>query len=73
LHIPVGKPIKVLLRSKDVLHDFTVPQFRVKMDMVPGMITYLWFTATKAGDLRYPLRGIVRHRPFRDARQGHRR
>jgi len=49
LHIPVGKPIKVLLRSKDVLHDFTVPQFRVKMDMVPGMITYLWFTPTKAG------------------------
>ena len=49
LHVPIGKPIKVLLRSKDVLHDFTVPQFRVKMDMVPGMITYLWFTPTKTG------------------------
>ena len=49
LHLPLDKPVKVLLRSKDVLHDFTVPQFRVKMDMVPGMVTYLWLTPTKAG------------------------
>src|SRR5262249_17304195 len=49
LHLPVGKPVEILLRSKDVLHDFTVPQFRVKMDMVPGMVTYLWFTPTKTG------------------------
>ncbi len=50
LHLPVGKPIKVLLRSKDVLHNFTVTQFRVKMDLVPGMITYLWLTPTKVGE-----------------------
>ncbi len=50
LHLPIGKPIKVLLRSKDVLHNFTVTQFRVKMDLVPGMITYLWLTPTKAGE-----------------------
>ena len=49
LHLPLDKPVKVLLRSKDVLHNFTVPQFRVKMDMVPGMITYIWLTPTKAG------------------------
>jgi cytochrome c oxidase subunit 2 len=49
LHLPIGKSVKMLLRSKDVLHDFTVPQFRVKMDLVPGMITYLWFTPTKVG------------------------
>jgi cytochrome c oxidase subunit II len=49
LHLPLGEPVKVVLRSKDVLHDFTVPQFRVKMDMVPGMITYLWLTPTKTG------------------------
>ena len=49
LHLPIGKPIKLLLRSKDVLHDFTVPQFRVKMDLVPGTITHLWFTPTKTG------------------------
>jgi cytochrome c oxidase subunit II len=49
LHLPLDKPVKILLRSKDVLHNFTVPQFRVKMDMVPGMITNLWLTPTKAG------------------------
>lgn len=48
-HIPVDKPIKFLLRSKDVLHNFTVAQFRVKMDLVPGMQTYLWLTPTKTG------------------------
>ena len=40
VHLPLGKPVKVLLRSIDVLHDFTVPQFRVKMDLVPGLVTY---------------------------------
>ena len=48
-HIPLDKPVKFLLRSKDVLHDFAVAQFRVKMDLVPGMQTYLWLTPTKTG------------------------
>ena len=49
VHLPVGKPVKALLRSIDVLHNFAVPQFRVKMDMVPGMVTYVWFTPTRTG------------------------
>jgi cytochrome c oxidase subunit II len=49
LHLPLGKPVKVLLRSVDVLHDFYVPQFRAKMDMVPGTVTYFWFTPTRTG------------------------
>ena len=49
LHLPVGKPVKVLLRSIDVLHDFYVPEFRAKMDMVPGMVTYFWLTPTRTG------------------------
>jgi len=49
LHLPVGKPIKVLLRSIDVLHDFYVPEFRAKMDMVPGMVTYFWITPIRTG------------------------
>lgn len=49
LHLPIGKPIKVLLRSLDVLHDFYVPEFRAKMDMVPGTVTYFWFTPTRTG------------------------
>ena len=49
LHLPIGKPVKALLRSIDVLHDFTVAQFRAKMDMVPGSVTYIWFTPTRTG------------------------
>jgi cytochrome c oxidase subunit II len=49
IHIPVGRAVKVLLRSQDVLHDFYVPQFRTRMNMVPGMVTSFWFTPTKTG------------------------
>lgn len=49
LHLPVGKPVKVLLRSIDVLHDFYIPEFRAKMDMIPGSVTYFWFTPTRTG------------------------
>ena len=49
LHLPVGEAAHVLLRSTDVLHNFTVPQFRVKMDLVPGMMTYQWFEPVKMG------------------------
>ena len=49
LHLPVNQPVKVLLRSVDVLHDFYVPQMRAKMDMVPGAVTYLWFEPTRVG------------------------
>jgi len=49
LHLPLGKPIKLLLRSKDVLHNFSVAQIRVKMDLVPGLVTHAWFTPTRAG------------------------
>lgn len=49
LHMPVGKPVKMVLRSKDVLHDFYVPHFRAKMDLVPGIVTYFWMTPTRTG------------------------
>lgn len=49
LHLPLNKPVKMLLRSQDVLHDFYVPQFRARMNIVPGMVTSFWFTPTKAG------------------------
>jgi cytochrome c oxidase subunit 2 len=49
VHLPIGKPLKVVLRSIDVVHDFYVPEFRAKMDMVPGMVTHFWLTPTKAG------------------------
>lgn len=49
LHLPIDRPVKLVLRAKDVNHQFAVPQFRVKMDMVPGMVTYFWFTPTRTG------------------------
>jgi cytochrome c oxidase subunit 2 len=49
LHLPLDRPVKVLLRSIDVLHDFYVPEFRAKMDMVPGTVTYYWLTPTRTG------------------------
>jgi len=49
LHLLLGRPVKVLLRSIDVLHDFYVPEFRAKMDLVPGMVTYFWLTPTRTG------------------------
>jgi cytochrome c oxidase subunit II len=49
VHLPMGKPYKLLLRSVDVLHNFSVAQFRVKMDLVPGLVTYIWFTPTRPG------------------------
>lgn len=50
VRLPLGQPMKVLLRSKDVLHNFYIPQIRSKMDMVPGMVSYFWFTPTQVGE-----------------------
>jgi len=44
LYLPVNKPIIVRLRSKDVIHSFGVPEFRVKQDAVPGLTIPIWFT-----------------------------
>jgi cytochrome c oxidase subunit 2 len=49
LRVPVGKPVKMLITSADVIHSFYVPAFRIKEDCVPKMETYLWFTATEVG------------------------
>jgi len=50
LHLLKDQAVKLNLRALDVLHDFYVPQFRAKMDMVPGMITYYWFTPIRTGE-----------------------
>jgi len=49
LYLPVDRPIRFALRSVDVLHNFYVPEFRAKMDMIPGSSTYFWATPTKVG------------------------
>ncbi len=52
LHVPVGKPVKLTMISEDVIHDFFVPAFRVKRDVLPGRYTTTWFEATKPGKYR---------------------
>ncbi|CAN7667335.1 cytochrome c oxidase subunit II [Variovorax paradoxus] len=49
VHLPLGKPVLVLMRSNDVLHDFFVPNFRARMNMVPGQVSRFWFTPAVAG------------------------
>ncbi len=53
LHVPVGYPIQMRMESKDVIHAFWVPEFRLKQDVIPGQPTILNFTPTKVG--RYPI------------------
>src|SRR5881628_1715023 len=53
LHVPVGRAVKLIMTSEDVIHDVFVPAFRVKADVLPGRYTHIWFQATKPG--RYHL------------------
>jgi len=49
LHIPVGRDVKLIMTSQDVIHSFYVPAFRIKQDVLPGRYTTAWFHATKPG------------------------
>ena len=49
VHVPLGKPVSVTLRSRDVLHSFFLPNMRVKLDAVPGMTGHIWFTPKQVG------------------------
>jgi cytochrome c oxidase subunit 2 len=53
LHVPIDRPVRMLISSVDVLHALYIPSFRTKMDAVPGRYTDLWFQATRAGE--YPI------------------
>ncbi|WP_324717814.1 cytochrome c oxidase subunit II [Carboxydochorda subterranea] len=53
LHLVVNRPVRLLIRSKDVIHSFYVPHFRFKQDAVPGRVTQVWFTPTRTGT--YPI------------------
>jgi cytochrome c oxidase subunit 2 len=49
MHVPIGKPVYVKIRSKDVIHSFYLPNYRVKVDAFPGSTTQLWFQAQQGG------------------------
>ncbi|HEX7973535.1 MAG TPA: cytochrome c oxidase subunit II [Anaerolineales bacterium] len=50
LHVPAGRDVRLIMTSEDVIHDFFVPAFRLKYDVIPGRYTNLWFNATKTGE-----------------------
>lgn len=52
LHVPVGRPVNILLTSADVIHSFWVPELHGKTDLVPGIVNDSWFTADRAGVFR---------------------
>jgi len=54
LHVPVNKTVRIALRSRDVIHSFFVPSFRLKQDAVPGRNIPVWFKATKPGKYELP-------------------
>jgi cytochrome c oxidase subunit 2 len=49
LHIPIGRPVQLVMTSEDVIHDFSVPAFRIKHDVLPGRYETLWFEAVRPG------------------------
>jgi cytochrome c oxidase subunit 2 len=53
MHVPIGRNVRITLGSEDVIHDYSIPAFRVKMDAVPGRLTTMWFRAEVPGS--YPL------------------
>jgi cytochrome c oxidase subunit 2 len=53
LVVPVNRPVKLLMSSRDVIHSFFVPAFRVKMDVLPNRYTNLWFNATQTGEFPF--------------------
>ena len=52
LHVPVGRPIKLIMTSEDVIHNFSLPAMRVKADVIPGRFVEIWFEPTKPGTYR---------------------
>jgi cytochrome c oxidase subunit 2 len=54
LHVPVNKPIRLLITSNDVIHSFFIPNMRFKQDAVPGRVITAWFEATKPGKYELP-------------------
>src|SRR5262249_52475281 len=53
LHVPVNRNVRLILASEDIIHDFSVPAFRVKMDVIPGHYNTMWFRPTKAGHYHF--------------------
>ena len=60
IHLPVGEPVRLTLRSPDVIHSFWVPNLAGKRDLIPGQINYIWITRRPAGHLSRAMRRVLR-------------
>ena len=70
LHVPVGVPVKLTMTSQDVIHDFYIPAFRVKKDVLPGRYTSHLVRGHRNRHLSPVLRPVLRHQPLGDDRLG---
>ncbi len=70
LHVPVGRPVKLVMGSEDVIHSYYIPEFRVKADVIPGRYNTMWFTATKAGRYHLFCTEYLRDEALRHDRMG---
>ena len=65
LHVPVGRPVKLIMGSEDVIHSFYIPAFRVKADVIPGPLQHAVVHGDQAGHVSPVLRGVLRHEALR--------
>ena len=63
LHVPVDEPVELVMTSEDVIHDFFVPAFRVKHDVLPGPIRNAMVPGRQSRHLSSVLHPVLRHRP----------
>ena len=68
-HVPVNRPVRLVMNSEDVIHSFFVPAFRIKKDVLPNRYTEEWFNATQARRLPGLLRRVLRQGPLGHARE----
>ena len=70
LHVPANRPVRLLMTSRDVIHSFYVPDFRIKQDVLPGRYTETWFEATKPGRYQILCAAVLRHLALADVGRG---
>ena len=71
LHVPIGRPVKLVMGSEDVIHSYYIPAFRVKADVIPGRYNSMWFTATKPGRYHLFCAEYLRHETLGHDRLDH--
>ena len=72
LHVPIGRPVQLTMISQDVFHSFSIPDFRVKREVIPGRYSTVWFQATDCRGVSHLLHAILRDQALRNDRRSNR-